>query len=91
MELKLQVQQIIEGQRKDNKKLPVDLCLVNGNIILKSFHITDFDNVSGIITGLTMFEEYASLKENRSPVYCSFKIDEIKSLLELENKSYFLV
>lgn len=81
METGSYIHSVVELQEKKNgRKVPVDILLANGNILLRSFHILSFDETKGEIKGLTMQEEYFHLKENRPPVYCRIKVDEIKEI-----------
>lgn len=66
--------------QKDRNLIPVDIILTNGNILLKGFHILEFDDRSGKIKGLTMLEEYAHSREGREPVFCQFDLQDIKEI-----------
>ncbi|HVD96622.1 MAG TPA: hypothetical protein VNB90_00365 [Cytophagaceae bacterium] len=57
---------------------PVDISLINGNILLRSFRILDLDKNK--ITGITWKEEYSAPRESREPVYSYFDLDEIATL-----------
>ena len=83
MSVKEILKNIIERQHQD-KKILVDLQLYNGNIYLKSFHILEFNEANEMITGITLFESYASVREERSPVYSTFQLSEIKEITELD-------
>jgi hypothetical protein len=74
------VNQILAHQEETGCKLLVDIRLFNGNILLRSFHITDMNPAKGIIEGLTAQEEYAHAREGREPEYCVLKFSEIKEL-----------
>lgn len=77
------IRQIIDLQ-KDKNYIPVDIILSNGNILLKGFHILEFDDRSEKIKGLTMLEEYAHTREGREPVFCQFGLRDIKELQRSE-------
>ena len=89
------VKQILLQQREINHKLLVDIRLFNGNILLRSFHITEMNPVKGIIKGLTAQEEYSHAREGREPEYCMLRFSEIKELncpeLELQYHAGVLV
>ena len=57
---------------------PVDLTLVNGNILLRAFRIIDIDGSK--IKGITWKEEYCAPRESRKEVYSYFDLDEIAGL-----------
>ena len=78
------VEKIIEEQ-KDRKSTfgeqqyyPVDITLVNGNILLRAFRIIEFEENK--IKGITWKEEYSAPREQREEVYCYFDLEEIASL-----------
>lgn len=75
------IQNILNEQSDRFRPIPVDIKISNGNILLRSFHIHDFDPSNNIIKGLTSQEEYAHAREGREPVYCFLKVDEIKELI----------
>jgi hypothetical protein len=85
------INQVLSLEQKVKSKIPVDLKLVNGNILLRSFHVLEFDESKMMIKGLTQQEEYSYPREGRSPAFCYFNINEIKELycteLELEHSS----
>ncbi|MFL5729875.1 MAG: hypothetical protein ACJ75J_10350 [Cytophagaceae bacterium] len=74
------VNQILAQQEDINHKLLVDIRLFNGNILLRSFHITDLDPHGERIYGLTAQEEYSHAREGREPEYCILRFSEIKEL-----------
>jgi hypothetical protein len=74
------INQILSLEQKGKSKVPVDLKLVNGNILLRSFHILEFDESKMIIKGLTQQEEYSYPREGRVPQYCYLMISEIKEI-----------
>jgi hypothetical protein len=77
MELKATLKELMDNA---GSKASVDVVLKNGNILLRNFHIVEFDEIKSLLKGITMQEQYTSLKENRNPVYCFFRIDEIKEI-----------
>jgi hypothetical protein len=85
------IKQVLTLQAKGKNKVPVDLKLVNGNILLRSFHILEFDESKMKIKGLTQQEEYSYPREGRNPEFCYLDINEIKEVystdLELEHSS----
>ncbi len=78
------LRQIIDTQNDRNSKVPVDLILNNGNILLKGFRIHEFDDEVGKIKGLTMLEEYSHSREGREPVFCQLTLNDIKDLHQSE-------
>ncbi|HEY8399984.1 MAG TPA: hypothetical protein VIK89_01910 [Cytophagaceae bacterium] len=74
------IQSIISQQEETRKSVPVDLTLKNGNILLRSFKIREFDAENEVLTGITLQEEYVHVREGREPVLCSFKLSELKDL-----------
>ncbi len=78
------LRQIIDSQRNKPFKIPVDIILSNGNILLKGFRILEFDDRVGKIKGLTMLEEYSHAREGRDPVFCQFALQDIKDLHQSE-------
>jgi hypothetical protein len=85
------IKQVLSLEQKGKSKLPVDLKLVNGNILLRSFHILEFDESKMNIKGLTQQEEYSYPREGRAPEYCHLNLNEIREIyctdLELEHSS----
>jgi hypothetical protein len=85
------IKQVLALEQKGKNKVPVDLKLVNGNILLRSFHVLVFDETNMMIKGLTQQEEYSYPREEREPQYCFFNINDIKEIycteLELEHSS----
>ncbi len=57
---------------------PVDISLVNGNILLRNFRILSQED--GKIKGITWKEQYSAPRENRDEVFSYFLFDEIASL-----------
>ena len=84
------IKEVLRKEQEVGKKAMVDLQLDNGNILLKSFHLTHWDENTKTVTGLTMNEEYAYLREEREPVYCIFNVIEIKKIIVLEYTSILL-
>jgi hypothetical protein len=78
------VEKIVEEQKHKTKdgtnslNYPVDICLINGNIILRAFRIVSIEG--NTMKGITWKEEYSAPRENRSPVFSYFEMDEIASL-----------
>jgi hypothetical protein len=60
--------------------MPVDLVLKNGNLQVRAFQIVKFDQVAGVIEGLTRHEVYSSLREKRDAVIGKFTLSEIRDL-----------
>ncbi|HVD96765.1 MAG TPA: hypothetical protein VNB90_01090 [Cytophagaceae bacterium] len=75
---------ILDSQKDSSFKVPVDIVLNNGNILLKEFHILEFDDRIGKIKGLTRLEEYSHIREGRDPVFCQFALNDIKDILQSE-------
>ena len=75
---------------KGKSKVPVDLKLTNGNILLRSFHILELDEEKMILKGLTQQEEYCHVREGRDPEYCFLNLSEVKEIycLDLELEHY---
>lgn len=83
--LKEIIERIIKEQEQNQDTIlvghlfyPVDLCLVNGNILLRKFRIISFKGTT--IKGITWKEEYSAPRENREEVFSFFELDEIASL-----------
>lgn len=71
---------IIRKQRTKRHHIALDIHLFNGNILLKSFRLYEFDRSKNVIKGMTMHEEYAYLREGREPIFAYFNLKEIKEL-----------
>lgn len=71
---------VLKEQSNHYRPIPVDITILNGNILLRSFHIYDLNLSKNSVKGLTQQEEYAHAREDRDPVYCYLKLDEIKEL-----------
>jgi len=81
MELSKMIELILKEQRQSFPSIiPVDIKIANGNIILRSFHLHRFDEQNNIIEGITFQEEYIHAREERSPIYCTLKLSDIKEL-----------
>lgn len=78
------LKQIVDTQKSASNKIPVDIILTNGNILLKGFRIVEFDDTMGKIKGLTMLEEYSHAREGREPVFCQFALNDIKDIYQSE-------
>jgi hypothetical protein len=78
------LKQIVDTQKTRSFKIPVDIILTNGNILLKGFRIVEFDDAVGKIKGLTMLEEYSHAREGREPVFCQFALNDIKDIHQSE-------
>jgi hypothetical protein len=84
MKLQQLVEIVLEEQSNRFRPIPVDITISNGNILLRSFHIKEFDSTSKTLIGLTQQEEYAYIREGRDPVYCYLKINDIKEIVCLD-------
>jgi hypothetical protein len=76
------IREIVAEQERTKRKVPVDIRMVNGNILLRSFHILEFDERENLVKGLTQQEEYSYPREGRSPEYCYLFIHEIKEITD---------
>lgn len=74
------IQDLLQKQVLKRYPIPVNVVLNNGNIELKGFRIYDFNDETKIVKGMTLQEEYASVRENRKPVFAFFTLDDIKSV-----------
>lgn len=90
IEIKSKLVDVVKKQKPKKLHSAVDINLVNGNILLKSFRLYDFDKSTGIIKGMTMQEEYAYLREDREPIFAYFNISEIKKL-EIATSNYLFL
>lgn len=79
-EIKSKLVEILKKQEAKLHHIALDILLHNGNILLKSFRLYDFDEATDTIKGMTMHEEYAYLREYRDPVFAYFNLNEIKQL-----------
>lgn len=80
MKLPELVEIVLQEQNNRFRPIPLDITIINGNILLRSFHVLEFDPSSQLIKGLTQQEEYSHAREGREPVYCYLKINEIKEI-----------
>jgi hypothetical protein len=80
MKPSLILQLVLKEQNESFRRIPLDIQITNGNILLRSFRLYEVDWNTGIIKGLTFQEEYAHARENREPVFCYLRLDEIKEL-----------
>lgn len=71
------LKELIEKQSAKHLPIAVDIVLFNGNIELKAFRIYELMKKE-TLKGMTLQEEYAYTKEQRSPVIAVFRISEIK-------------
>ena len=78
------LKQIVDTQKNRSNRIPVDIILANGNILLKGFRIVEFDDTIGKIKGLTMLEDYSHTREGREPVFCQFALNDIKDIYQSE-------
>lgn len=85
------IQTVLKEQSQYFRRIPVDVVISNGNILLRAFHIYDLDVEKNLVKGLTQQEEYAHAREEREPVYCFLKLNEVKEFscpdLDLEYTS----
>jgi hypothetical protein len=88
--IKTELLRILKKQEKKVHHIAINLILVNGNIKLNSFRLFDFDISTGILKGMTMYEEYAYLRENRKPIFAYFNISEISTIETAESNYLFL-
>ena len=79
-DIKSKLIEILKKQEAKVHHIALDINLYNGNIVLKSFRLYDFDAKTNTIKGMTMHEEYAYLREDREPVFAYFQLKEIKQL-----------
>ncbi|WP_018341478.1 hypothetical protein [Cytophaga aurantiaca] len=89
-DIKSKLVEILKKQKSKRHHIALDIHLHNGNILLKSFRLYDFDKTTDVIKGMTMHEEYAYLREGRDPVYAYFNITEIKQLDSATSNYLFL-
>lgn len=89
-EIKSKLAEILKRQKNKRHHIALDINLHNGNILLKSFRLYDFDKSSDVIKGMTMHEEYAYLREGREPIFAYFNLNEIKEL-DIANANYLFL
>lgn len=75
------IETVLKEQNNRFQKIATDIKITNGNILLRAFRIYDIDWNEGILKGLTFQEEYAHARENRDPVFCFLKLNEIKEFI----------
>lgn len=75
------VERLISFQELQNRNVPVDIILKNGNILIRSFQLFRLDVKRKFIEGFTRLESYSSLRENREPVICKLKLSEIREFM----------
>jgi len=87
--LKDLVKKIIQEQKQNQNTIlvgelyyPVDLNLVNGNILLRAFRIISLEG--NTIKGITWKEEYSAPREKREQVFSYFDLEEIATLTCLD-------
>ncbi|ABG61046.1 hypothetical protein [Cytophaga hutchinsonii] len=79
-EIKVKLLDIVKKQETKMHHIALDITLLNGNILLKSFRLFEFDIHSNELKGMTMQEEYSYIREEREPVYAHFNLEEVKEL-----------
>jgi hypothetical protein len=89
-DIKSTLLEIVKKQKTKRHHIALDIHLHNGNILLKSFRLYDFDKATDVLKGMTMTEEYAYLREGREPVFAYFKLNEIKEL-DISNANYLFL
>jgi hypothetical protein len=84
--LKKNIEKIIREQNKNQSTIlvgqlyyPVDISLVNGNILLRAFRVISLEGDR--IKGVTWKEEYSAPRENRELVFSYFHLEEIATLV----------
>jgi hypothetical protein len=89
-DIKSTLVEILKKQKTKRHHIALDIHLHNGNIVLKSFRLYDFDKAADVIKGMTMHEEYAYLREGREPIFAYFKLTEIKQL-DISTSNYLFL
>lgn len=89
-DIKSKLVEILKKQKTKRHHIALDINLHNGNILLKSFRLYDFDKTTDVIKGMTMHEEYAYLREEREPIFAYFNLSEIKEL-DVANANYLFL
>ena len=89
-EIKARLVEVIKKQETKMHHIALDITLQNGNILLKSFRLFEFDTKTNQIKGMTMQEEYTYIREEREPVYAYFNMEEIKEL-ETSTSNYLFL
>lgn len=75
------IERILSLQKKRKRRVPVDIILKNGNLMIRSFQLIRFDLPNRELEGMTRLEAYSSLREQRDPVICRLNLNEIKQLI----------
>ncbi len=89
-EVESKIIQFLEKQEKKHHHIPLDILLVNGNILIQSFRLYGYHEKKQILKGMTLQEEYSYLKENRDPVFVYFHIKEIQQIEKSTSNYIFL-
>lgn len=89
-DIKSKLVEILKKQEAKLHHIALDINLHNGNIVLKSFRLYDFDASTNTVKGMTMQEEYSYLREEREPVFAYFNLKEIKQLDTATSNYLFL-
>ena len=89
-DIKSTLVEILKKQKTKRHHIALDINLYNGNILLKSFRLYDFDKSKDVIKGMTMHEEYAYLREGREPIFAYFNLNEIKQL-DISTSNYLFL
>lgn len=89
-EIKDKLADIIKKQETKMHHIALDITLQNGNILLKSFRLFEFDVKTNQIKGMTMQEEYTYIREEREPIYAYFSLRDIKQLETATSNYLFL-
>lgn len=74
------IHHVLKKQKSRKRHIPVDLVMVNGNILLREFRLYDYDKKQKQLKGLTHREEYSHPREDREPVYCILHLSEVRNL-----------
>ena len=90
VDIKYTLLEIVKKQKSKRHHIALDINLHNGNILLKSFRLYEFDKATNIIKGMTMHEEYAYLREGREPIFAYFNLSEIKQL-DISTSNYLFL
>jgi hypothetical protein len=88
MELIKMIETILE-QKNSFRPILVDIKIANGNILLRSFHITELDKNNNSFIGMTYQESYVHSREDRDPILSHFYLNEIKELFCSELNIHF--
>lgn len=71
---------VLKKQKAKKKHIPVDLVMINGNILLSQFRLYEYNRKNKQLKGLTHREEYSYLREEREPVFCYLYLNEVSNL-----------